>query len=135
MKQSKINNKTIERAKQAVREINRNMTSDIIVYLREGVYCPENTLSFGAEDSGTNGYYVKYTSFNGEKVKISGGDKITGWEKYDNKIWKASYVTDNYVRQLYINDKRARRAHKIPQICNAKNNQGNQFGQSSAFKG
>ena len=30
--------KTIERAKQAVRKINKNMTSDIMVYIREGVY-------------------------------------------------------------------------------------------------
>ncbi|MBP3361625.1 MAG: discoidin domain-containing protein [Clostridia bacterium] len=101
---------SIERAQTAVREINKNMSTDIIVYLREGVYCPENTLSFGTEDSGSNGYYVKYMAYENEKVKISGGDKVTGWEKYNDKIWKASYGDGSYVRQLYVDGKRGRRA-------------------------
>lgn len=101
---------TVERAKEEVRKVNRNMSGDITVYLREGVYELENTLRFSAEDSGTNGYYVRYKAYNNENVKISGGDKITGWSKHNDKIWKASYGDGDYVRQLYVNGNRARRA-------------------------
>jgi hypothetical protein len=101
---------TIEKAQEAVRKVNKGMKNDIVVYLREGVYCPKETLLFGPEDSGTNGYYVKYCAYEDEKVKISGGNKVSGWEKHNDNIWKASYGDGGYVRQLYVNDRRARRA-------------------------
>lgn len=101
---------TIERAQEEVRKINKNMTGDITVYLRGGIYAPADTLSFDESDSGTNGYYVKYKAYNGEDVTITGGDKITGWQKYNDKIWKASYGTGDYMRQLSVNGNRARRA-------------------------
>lgn len=101
---------TIERAQEAVRLVNKDMQSDITVYLREGVYCSDKTLVFEPEDSGTNGYYVKYCAYEDEKVKISGGKRVTGWEKYNDKIWKTTYGDGGYVRQLYVNDRRAKRA-------------------------
>lgn len=63
---------TIERARDAVREINRNMTGDIIVYLRDGTYRLERTLEFDERDSGTNGYRVIYQAYPGESPIISG---------------------------------------------------------------
>lgn len=101
---------TIEKAQAAVREINKNMKGDITVYLREGVYVLKDTLSFSQDDSGSNGYYVRYKAYNGENVKISGGDKVTGWEKHEGNIYKASYGDGGYVRQLNVNGNRARRA-------------------------
>ena len=36
----------------------RNMSGDILVYLREGTYEITEPMQFGVEDSGSNGYYV-----------------------------------------------------------------------------
>lgn len=101
---------TIEKARDAVRGINKDMKGDIIVNIMGGVYHPEETLRFSEEDSGTNGYYVKYKAYNNEKVTVTGGDKIDGWEKYNDAIWKASYSGADYMRQLWVDGKRARRA-------------------------
>lgn len=101
--------KTIERAKDAVREINENMKGDIIVSLRGGTYYLDETLEFSEEDSGSNGFYVTYRAYENEEVRISGGNKISGWEKY-GKMWRAKYDGSEYVRQLYVNGRRAVRA-------------------------
>lgn len=101
---------TITRAQQAVRERNRDMTGDIVVYLREGVYRQEDTLVFTEEDGGSNGYYVRYTSYPGEKAKISGGIPVTGWKNYQKGIWVAEVEGIEYARQLYVNNRMARRA-------------------------
>lgn len=101
---------TIEKAKEEVRKINKDMKQDITVYLREGVYVLSDTLSFNQEDSGSNGYYIRYKAYENEKVKISGGNKITGWTEYKDGIYKAPYGDGSYVRQLSVNGNRARRA-------------------------
>ncbi len=102
--------KTIKRAQEKVRELNDDMTGDINVYLREGVYRQTETLEFTEEDSGTNGYYVNYKGYKNEKAKISGGIEVTGWSEYNNKIWKAKVEGIKYAPQLYVNERRARRA-------------------------
>lgn len=105
--------KTVERAKDEVRKLNDNMTSDINVWLRSGVYRLEKTLEFTSEDSGTNGYYVNYRSYPGEEAVISGAKRITGWKKNDDgKVWLADISGNDieYAPQLYVNGRRARRA-------------------------
>jgi len=104
--------KTIERAKEEVRKYNDDMTGDIYVYLREGVYHLEETLAFTKEDSGSNGYNIVYTSYEGENAKISGGKKIEGWKKAEGNLWVAD-LSDygiEYALQLSVNDRRAMRA-------------------------
>lgn len=104
--------KTLERAKAEVRKVNGDMTGDIYVYIREGVYRLEETLAFTQEDSGSNGYNVVYTAYNGENVKISGGKKIEGWKKGEGSLWVAdlSGMDIEYALQLSVNDRRAMRA-------------------------
>lgn len=104
--------KTIARAQAEVRKLNKDMTGDIHVYLREGVYHLDKTLVFEKEDGGTNGYNIKYTAYNGENVKISGGRKIEGWKKTEGKLWEAdlSHMDIEYAMQLSVNDRRAMRA-------------------------
>ena len=104
--------KTLEEAKSRVREINENMTSDIIIYLREGVYSLDSTFTLTNLDSGSNGYNVIYKSYNNENAVISGGKRLNGWEKKDN-LWQidVSDITDmRMVLQLYVNGRKARRA-------------------------
>ena len=105
---------TIERAQEAVREINQSANRDIYVYLREGTYILNNALSFSWLDSGFNGNRIIYTNFQNEHVSISGGMRIENWSIYDNaqNIWKAPVDTSNfYSRHLYIDGKKATRAH------------------------
>lgn len=100
---------TIERAMTAVRNI-KDMSDDINVYIREGVYRLDKPLVFTSEDSGKNGYNIKYSAYNGENVEISGAKRITGFEEYDGKLWRASAELEGEARSAYVNGRRAVRA-------------------------
>lgn len=102
--------RTAERAKEYVRTINSDMKGDITVFFREGVYTFDDTLKFDERDSGSNGYYITYKAYGDENVKFSGGKKVENWQKYNDKIWYVDWDETEYVRQLYVNDRRARRA-------------------------
>lgn len=101
---------TIRKAQEAVRALNGNMEGDITVYLHEGDYVLNETLHWTADDSGTNGYYVKFVNASGEHPVISGGKPITGWTAAEGSgMWKARFDGQPF-RQLYMNGKRAERA-------------------------
>ena len=80
---------TIGKARDYIRTINSNMAGDINVYIRGGTYTLSSTLTFTTQDSGTNGYYIKYMNYPGETPVISGGQKISGWALDSNGIYKA----------------------------------------------
>lgn len=104
---------SLSRAKQAVDEINDDMSSDIIVYLMDGVYYQDETLTFGTQDSGTNGYKVRYEAYPGAAPEISGGQELDGeWELYDeeNNIYRISVPEGVNFRQLYVNGEKGIRA-------------------------
>ena len=105
---------TIVRAKEAVRRlVAAGLRSDVTVWLGEGTYGLSETLAFGPEDSGTEQYAVTYQARPGEKVTLCGGRPITGWEKGEGEIWKATVpgVRDGWsFRNLFVNGRRAIRA-------------------------
>lgn len=103
--------KTIEKAKSEVRKVNKGMKEDIYVLLKEGRYMLDATLELREEDSGFNGHNVIYKGAVGEKVSISGGKTITGWELHDKEknIYKAN-SNGIETRQLFINGRRGIRA-------------------------
>lgn len=101
--------KTIERAQQAVRDLT-NVSGDVNVFIREGIYRIDKPLVFTPEDSGKNGYNINYIAYNGENVEISGGKRITGFKKYNDKLWSASAELDGEARSAYVNGRRAVRA-------------------------
>jgi hypothetical protein len=108
--------KTIEQARNAVRLVNSNMTSDIYVYLRGGEYSLSNTLTFSSQDGGSNGYKVIYKAFGIEKPIVSGGKRITGWSVVSgNKYFEASVPTSSgyagYFRQIWVNTRRVQQAN------------------------
>ncbi len=80
---------TLARARDAVRRINREMTGDIVVYLRGGSYFLPEGVRFDVEDSGTNGYQVVYMAYQQEQPVLYGGPRIVGWEKYRGGICRA----------------------------------------------
>lgn len=103
--------RTLTKARDVVETVNGSMTGDIVVTLRGGTYPLNGTLSFGAADSGTNGFYVRYVSYPGETPLLTGGQPIRGWTVFDStsNIWQATGVTSPF-RQLYVNGTKAIRA-------------------------
>ena len=98
---------TLERARDEVRKINGSMTGDIIVYLRGGDYRITEPVEFDTRDSGSGGHTVRYEAFKGETPVINGAQKVTGWTKYNDKLWSAPLDRDIKLRNLYVNDRRA----------------------------
>ncbi|AIQ43746.1 Ig-like domain-containing protein [Paenibacillus sp. FSL R7-0312] len=112
--------RTVARAQEAVRLLNEDMDSDIIVNLREGTYTLSEPLEFTPEDSGTNGYFVTYRSYPGEQAAISGGRPVTGWTVFDSAkgIYRANAGTGLTTRQLFIDGIRAVRARSAAGLVN-----------------
>jgi hypothetical protein len=104
--------KTVQRARDAVRAINANMSGDISVYLRGGNYQVPGTIEFTPSDSGTNGYRVIYAAYPNETPVLDGGVQVTGWTQHSGNIWKAPLNRANKLRALYVNGKRAFMASK-----------------------
>lgn len=113
--------RTITKARDVVRATKGTMTGDIVVNLRGGTYTLTSTLSFNENDSGNNGYRIYYKAYNGEIPAITGGQKITGWTLYSGNIYRASVSGISTIRQLYVNDKRAQRAHTETNLTNVSN--------------
>jgi hypothetical protein len=81
---------TIAKARDVVRTINSNMTGDIYIYLRGGNYSITSTVTFGPQDSGTNGYRIYYQAYQGETPILNGATKVTGWTQHSGNIYKAA---------------------------------------------
>lgn len=102
--------KTVERARLEVQKHNKNMTGDIVVNIEPGRYEISDTIEFGTEDSGTNGYNVIYRGDRDNVPTISGGKQINGWTEGENGIWTAYVDNVDYIRELYVDDYAAIRA-------------------------
>ena len=72
---------TMEQARDAVRDLKKEKSTDIVVLIREGTYQLEKTVVFGLEDSGASDSTVTYAAYPGEMPVFSSGREITGWEK------------------------------------------------------
>jgi hypothetical protein len=105
---------TLERARDAVRELKRTKEGPITVLVRGGVYYLGETLIFGPEDSGKD-QPITYAAYPGEIPVISGGRKIVGeWQPYRDGIMmcelpEAKEGKLNFT-QLFVNGKRQIRA-------------------------
>ena len=108
---------TLEQARDTIRakKLNQNMKADLIVQLRGGRYQLNETLKFGPEDSGTNGFSVIYKNSEGENPILCGGRRITGWKQVAGKPYYEAKAPEsdgftNWFWQLYVNGVRAERA-------------------------
>ena len=101
--------RTVARARDAVRAINRGTTSDIVVVLRGGTHPIDQTIVLDHRDSGTNGHWVVYRAMAGETPVLSGGQRLTAWQPDADGRWKARTAIDDF-RQLYVDGARATRA-------------------------
>ncbi|MDQ8189768.1 right-handed parallel beta-helix repeat-containing protein [Roseibacillus persicicus] len=91
---------SLERGRDAVRELKREKAGDIVVQLRGGTYSLEDTVVFGLEDSGNDEARVTFEAYPDEKPVFSSAVQIEGWKKVDGllkglpeksrgKIWQA----------------------------------------------
>ena len=103
---------SLEKAKKLVRNINRDMSSDINVYIDEGTYFLSTPFVLSHEDSGSNGFKIRWRNNPGTKPIFSGAQIITNWSLHDaeQNIWKASMPQGLNFEYLWINGKRLRRA-------------------------
>jgi len=100
---------SLPEAQTLVRQMNADMTGNIIVCLEPGTYQLQAPLAFTPLDSGTNGYQIAWTSSPTDPAVISGADRITGWTLTDKSknIWAAQVPAGLQTRQIYVNGMRA----------------------------
>jgi len=103
---------TITRARDAVREVNDDMSGDINVYLRGGNYSISDTIEFTEEDSGTNGHSINYQSYNGEEPVLNGATQVSGWTQHSGDIYSATLDRSEKLRTLIVDDERAYMANR-----------------------
>ncbi|MCO1660311.1 right-handed parallel beta-helix repeat-containing protein [Pseudonocardia humida] len=103
-------------AQRAVRALTTEMTDDIIVTLRAGVYHLEEPLTFdhAQADSGANGFRVIYQAHGygtaeREEAVLSGGREITGWSAGADGAWTAP-IGELEPRRLSVDGRPACRA-------------------------
>ncbi|WP_406841586.1 discoidin domain-containing protein (plasmid) [Streptomyces sp. AHU1] len=95
--------KTLEHARDYVREMHTDTSGDIRVRLMSGTYRLSRTFTLNAEDSGHDDSKIVYEAAPGTHPVISGGKQVTGWEAADSEghVYKAR-VGDVDTRQLYV---------------------------------
>ena len=74
---------TFERARDEVRELKQNAKlprSGVTIWLRGGDYVRTNALELTATDSGTQESPVVWQAAKGEKVRLLGGRRLTGFK-------------------------------------------------------
>ena len=74
---------TLERARDAVRELRKNKKGEITVSIRGGLYKLDETIVFGLDDSGDKNTKITYKAYSGEKPVFSSGEKLTGFKKLE----------------------------------------------------
>lgn len=107
---------SITRARDALRELRRQREPDgpAEVVIHGGVHFLAGTVLLSPADSGTPAAPVTYRAADGERVVLSGGQRITGpWRKSEGAIWCADVPGPDRrwtFRQLFVNGRREVRA-------------------------
>lgn len=107
--------RTVEQARDTIRDEGLNaqgtMTCDIVVNLTAGEYAVDETIAFDDRDSGADGHRVIYRSADGPgKARLTGSEKVDGWEPYADGIYRAKIDTDAPFYTLYEDGARATNA-------------------------
>ena len=77
---------TLTRARDAVRDLEKRNSTDIVVSVRGGTYPLEKTMVFGLEDSGVGDSTITYAAYPDETPVFSSGREITGWQKVTDEL-------------------------------------------------
>lgn len=103
---------TIDRARRAARADldTREQAGDIVVEIAAGTYELPAAIRFSPEDSGRNGHDVVYRAAPDAEVILSGGRRVTGWQREGASGFSAEVGRETDFRQLWIDGRRAIRA-------------------------
>ena len=104
---------SMDAARQKVNEMNDDMTGDIIVYFEDGEYFVNEKTEFTPEDSGSNGYVVRYKAAPGAEPVFTSGLEVTGWTDAGDPERPGLMVADAPIentRQMFVDGKMAVRA-------------------------
>lgn len=103
---------TLERAQQAVRELDSSWTGDVVVEIACGEYVLDETLAFTVEDSAPEGYAVIWQGTgNANDVMLSSGRRLNGaWTQSADvtglaeglTAWEYDATGLPYSRDLYV---------------------------------
>ncbi|MEX1117203.1 MAG: LamG-like jellyroll fold domain-containing protein [Terrimicrobiaceae bacterium] len=102
---------TLERARDAVREVLPKMSEDIVVEVAPGNYFRTEPFVLGPEDSGRDEHRVIYRG-TGEpgSARLIGGQRITGWKPLGGGAFRVKLPPGVVAHTLYENGSRAWRA-------------------------
>jgi len=114
---------TIQKARDAICKMKKKqggkLKQPVTVYLREGTFSLTEPLVFGPEDSGSPECPITYQAYQDEKPVISGGRRITGFERVNVEgkwLWAVEIpeVREGkwYFHQLWVNGQRRCRARR-----------------------
>jgi hypothetical protein len=103
-------------AQSVARTLSPDLHSDLNVLLTDGTYDLAQPLTFGPQDSGSNGFRVVYGAAPGAHPVISGGYTITGWHQVDptRNIWAAPVSAGFDTEQLYVDGQSVPRSEGLP---------------------
>ncbi len=94
---------TLAKAQAQVRTLLPGALGPINVWVRGGTYYLSNALTFGPSDSGTSTAPVTFSNYNGEKVVLSGGLKVTSdWSTHSGNIMKTHIGADRAGDLLFL---------------------------------
>ncbi len=110
---------TVAKAQELVRANNDDMKNHLFVFLKAGEYYLDEDIKMNAEDSGSNGYNIVYTSYGDGKAQLMSGKHFGGFEIADaaKNIYKVQ-IGDLMARQVYINGIRGVRARSDCELTN-----------------
>jgi len=105
---------TVQQAQRAVRDLKKGAgPKPVTVVLRGGTYFLEAPLAFTPEDSGTAAAPVVYAAYPGERSVLSGGARLTGWQRVEVEgqgRWQLRIPEvqrgEWQFSQLFVNDER-----------------------------
>jgi len=107
---------TLNGARDRIRNYRKsnNIDKPLEVIALEGEYFMFQPLNLTDGDGGTKDFPLVFKADEGKKVVFSGGTRVSGFEKVNDRLWKAfipqvAYY-NSYFEQLYVNGKRAVRA-------------------------
>ncbi|WP_372798613.1 carbohydrate-binding protein [Pontiella sp.] len=98
---------SLEKARDAVRQVNRGMKDDITVHIAGGTYVFDEAVEFTPADSGMNGHRVIYQAYADHQPVFSGGVRVTGWKPFKDGIYQARLDHDQKLRSLIVDGQRA----------------------------
>jgi hypothetical protein len=101
---------SIESLADKLERIRKRAKGDIKVFLKGGYYYLDKTLLLTEKTTGDKTDTVTITGAEDEKVILSGGKKVSKWEKVGNGIFRSRLPEGTDFRQLYVNGKMAVRA-------------------------